>query len=195
MLARSPRRRTTSCTHAPLGLTLGQLPGTPHTTRCAMTHARTSAVCLLLLTLTLAGCKEAFPPEPETPTVTGEWIATRDPTRTFFVEADTFRFVLTQTDTLVSGTWGTTGAQGVVVKPIQEVSGRNVDGSIRLSLRFDRRANGCTGPERECFELYWRVFGEFRTANEIHARVIGMPHPTIPDSELPPLAEWTLRRQ
>ena len=163
--------------------------------RHAVASSRCAQAGLLLLILMLTACKESLPPEPEAPTLTGEWVTTKDPTRTFFIDADTFHLVLVQTDTLVSGTWGATGPEGVVVRPMQEVSGRNVDGSIRLRLRFDRRANGCTGPQRECFDLYWRVFGDIRGPNEIHARVVGIPHPTIPDSELPPLAEWILRRQ
>ena len=150
---------------------------------------------LFCMALTSGGCKKALPPEPEIPTHTGEWITSRDPARTFFIDANTFRFSLIQTDTLVSGTWGATGPGGVVVKPVQEVSGRNVNGTIQLSLRYDARANGCTGPSRECLNFFWRVFGDIRGPNEIHARVVGIPHPTIPDSDLPPLAEWRLRRQ
>ena len=143
-----------------------------------MAGFRCARAGLLLLALVLAACKESLQPDPEASTLTSEWVATKDPARTFFTEADSFRLVLVQTDTLVSGTWGATGLEGVVVRPIQEVSGPNVHGSIQLSLRFSRRANGCTGPERECYGLSWRVFGEFRGPNEIHARAVGIPHPT-----------------
>ena len=110
--------------------------------RHAVADFRCARGGLLLLALVLAACEESLPPDPETRTLTGEWVATKGPAHTFFTDADTFRLVLVQTDTLVSGTWGATGPEGVVVRPIQEVSGRNVDGSIQLSLRLDRRANG-----------------------------------------------------
>ena len=157
---------------------------------------RMAAAPLLLFSAFAFGARnEALPPEAEPTTITGTWVAAKDPNRRFFSSADTFRFVLVQTDTLVSGTWGATGPEGVVVKSDQPVTGRIVDGKVQLALTYSRYDHGCTGPLRECYDLYHRFLGELQSPQELQGKVLGPPHPTIPDSQFSPHAEWTLRRQ
>lgn len=159
-----------------------------------ITGSRTvSGACLLFLALAVWGCGEnLLPPER---TLSGEWVAAKDPAGTFFPDASTFAFSLAHTDTMWRGTWGAVGAEGTVVQPDQTAAGRILGDSVVIGLSYNPYDHGCTGSSSQCFTQHFRAMGGFVGADELRVRIVGPPHPTIPDSELFVHAEWTLTRQ
>jgi hypothetical protein len=134
--------------------------------------------------------------DPQPVDINGEWVAVRNASQTILTDADTFRFVFDQLGGEVHGTWEATGSKGTVVKPIA-LSGAVTGTDVYLSLVHDREINGCQGGASSCFALLYRLFGEVDGSGHLQARVIGGPGSLsgVPDSELPTLASWTLKRR
>jgi hypothetical protein len=152
-----------------------------------------SGACLLVFALAVWGCSEGLLPVERT--LSGEWTAAQDPAGSFFPEAGTFQVSLTQADTMWWGTWGAVGVGGVVVQPNQSAGGRVLGDSVVIGLGYNPYDHGCTGPSSQCTMRYFRAMGVFAGPDELRVRVLPQPHPTLPDSELNVLAEWTLTRQ
>jgi hypothetical protein len=151
---------------------------------------------LLLVALAAWGCTGAdglLPPADRT--LTGDWVAVQDPADSFFPDADTFRISLVQADTSWAGTWGAVGEHGTVVNPDQPAGGHIRGDSVEIGLIYSRYDHGCVGSSSECSPLWYRALGVFAGPDELHVRVVGPPHPTIPDSELHAHTEWVLRRE
>jgi hypothetical protein len=154
-----------------------------------MTSSSVLTFCALL---TLWSCSESVAPREMT--LGGRWTAQKDAAQTRFAEATEFQLVLAQSDSTVTGSWGATGPNGVVVESNQQAGGWVRGTQVELWLRYSQYDHGCVGPARQCFDIHYRLLGEFTDEDVVRVRLTGPPHPTLPDDELVTFAVWTFRR-
>lgn len=109
--------------------------------------------------LVLTACGES--PTPPTPLVdvSGTWIGRNTGN---YLWGDSIRLQLTQTDTLLSGSYTVLGTSSTTGRPVSysgRISGSYRSPAVRITLTYDPRDYGCTGAQRVCPEIYLHFHG------------------------------------
>lgn len=107
-----------------------------------------------------AGCENSPSGSDGSANLAGSWVAVNTGNKLW---GDSIRVVLTQTDTLLTGTytvWGATAGSNRPATYSGEAAGIVSETRTAWGLTYDPRAYGCTGAERSCFQTSLVFWGE-----------------------------------